>query len=405
MNMFTKLFHQKSATTDQQMSSLDVDFTARADLDNSPKGLVRLAGQCSWVSACVRRLAWSCGDIQPRVYAEGLVGKMITPHKAASKMVVKEFTRTNKAVELVELTSHPLVDMLSSPTKNVSWPELVGLSIGYMSVTGNAFSEILRSSAGKPIGLTPLMSECVELVLNQDGTIKEYRYVPPNGAMRMIPAKNMFAAKLTFVGSTGVGHGMLECCLKEATLLNSITDQTIAQVNNGCTPSLAVAVKGKIPGTQKEAEAMAEAFMRKFGQRRQGRPMVSFGEVDVKPVGNSPRDMEYDEARAYLKSSVAAAFGVPYDLIATDSSNRATATVALESFSRNTIMPLIGSFYEQFNQQVASEYGSKVWIWYDPKEVLAVDPVEQATVLNSYIGSGVMTVPEVRAILGLDVVS
>lgn len=406
MNLFSKMFRStavetKSVDEAEKMSSLEVSWDARPSLADDPKSLCRMAGQNPWVGAAVRKLSWSCGRVVPRVYAEGKTGKLVTPHKAASKTIVKSFQERNKAMEVVELTQHPLLALIDHPAPGYSWADICGIAIGYEATIGNAYFEIVNSANGKPTGLIPLMSECVSIIVGPNGKPKTYTYQPPTGLVRTFTPEQIFHARLMFPGSLEVGHGLLENCLKDSSLLAAIADQEIAMSANGCTPSMAIIVKG-FKGSKKDAEVMADEFKTKFGGRRTGRPLVSFGDVEAKPIGISPKDMSYTEGREYIRSAIAAAFGIPENLIWSGSASRQSSETAMRQFKAETVMPLLGQFLDQFNARISAQYGTNVWIWFDPKAVCETNVIEQANVLNTYVAAGIITKDEARAVLGME---
>ena len=64
--------------------------------------------------------------------------------------------------------------------------------------------------------------------------------------------------------------------------------------------------------TSDEAENIAEVFGRRFGGENRGRPLViSGGEVDIKTLSFSPKDLEIGKLRYINEERISAVLGVP----------------------------------------------------------------------------------------------
>lgn len=117
-------------------------------------------------------------------------------------------------------------------------------------------------------------------------------------------------------------------------------------------------------------------------------------------------DLEHDiDAKAFLEyrtqllQSVAIALNVPYDMLLSDNSNRASSQVSLETFNQFTIYPAQQQNIKDFKILFAEDY--KVddldYNFIDTK-----DEKEEMEILTGYKKSGIMTANEVRARLWLE---
>ena len=118
-------------------------------------------------------------------------------------------------------------------------------------------------------------------------------------------------------------------------------------------------------------------------------------------------DMEHDidanafiEYRQQLLKSVSIALNIPYDMLLSDDSNRASSQVAMESFNKFTIIPLQDQNLKDFKVLFAEEFTKDVeTLKY--KGVDTADEKEQMEVLTGYKKSGIMTANEIRLKLWL----
>lgn len=121
------------------------------------------------------------------------------------------------------------------------------------------------------------------------------------------------------------------------------------------------------------------------------------------PVGQLDLEHEIDanafiEYRKELLKSVSIALNVPYDLLLSDNSNRASSQVSKETFNDYTVAPLQTQNLKDFKILFAEGYkvDDLEYKWID-----TTDELEQMNVLTGYKKSGIMTANEVRAKIGL----
>lgn len=105
------------------------------------------------------------------------------------------------------------------------------------------------------------------------------------------------------------------------------------------------------------------------------------------------------EYRQKLEQSIALALNVPYDLVVSTSSNKASSATAIEQFNRYTIAPIqdhiVNGVRQIFSEMTGSETIKLVYL--DTKD----EKVEMET-LTGYVNAKVMTRNEVRKKLWLD---
>jgi HK97 family phage portal protein len=79
------------------------------------------------------------------------------------------------------------------------------------------------------------------------------------------------------------------------------------------------------------------------GARKAGRPLLLEGGLDWKPMGLTPKDMDFFEAKNAAARDIALAFGVPPLMLGLPGDNtHANYREANRAFFRLTVMPLAG---------------------------------------------------------------
>lgn len=366
-----------------------------------------LAQNKSFVYACSKKIEQYISSIPIHTYSYTANQKsLVVANKPVTKSVLKAM-KTNprimkKAMDVVEITEseHPLNKLIMAPAIGYSYADWVSLITGYLLIMGNCLLEVIKDGE-EIVELKPLKWEYVYPIYT-NGKITQYNYQAPNETYRTLSPEQVVHIKNIDVGNTEIGKGNLEACIDSATLYNYYDQYQIALASNYAMPGVAINVNNKVSNVE-EAKKISEEFIRKFGKNNNGKPMVTFGDVDVTTLSVSPKDMEYKTGREWALKTIAACFGVPEDLVSTTDSNRASSLTAIAQFVQITCYPLLNKILEQINTQVVAKYyDENAYYFYDPNEILDKDQTQQAAVLNSYVASGVMTVNEARAILGLE---
>jgi len=99
--------------------------------------------------------------------------------------------------------------------------------------------------------------------------------------------------------------------------------------------------------------------------------------------------------------AIALAYGVPYSMIDSSDQKKAGLDQLLEMMAINCVQPRLTRIQEVLNQQYLPLFdasGELVFCFDDPSPKA---PEKEANVINSYVGSGVITVDEARDMLGL----
>lgn len=364
----------------------------------------------NYVYACANKISQYISSIPIHLYyytesPKSLILHNHPVHKNLKKQINKEVTNsiTQKAKELVEITEdHILLDLILHPSHNMGYPDWIGLIAHYLILMGNCLLEIVRD--GEQIVELKILKWENVIPRIQDERIISYQYQPQYGNPRVLIPEQVIHLRQYCPGSTIIGVGNAEKCADSAALYNYYDAYQIALSRNYGMPGVAINVKNKV-SNKEEASKMAQEFMNKFSRRNVGRPLVSFGDIDITSLATTPKEMEYKIGREWCLKTIAATMGVPEDLVSTDDSNRASSITAINQFYEITIFPLLTRILETINCNLVKEYyDSNSFYFYDRSEVISDDPATQATIYNSYVSSGVMTINEVRSRLGMEAI-
>lgn len=143
-----------------------------------------------------------------------------------------------------------------------------------------------------------------------------------------------------------------------------------ALLDNAARPCGALVVssrdgEGRLTDTQYE-RLKEELETLHSGHENAGRPMLLEGGLDWKPMGHSPAEMDFIEARREAAREIAQAFGVPPMLLGLPGDNTySNYREANQAFYRQTILPLA--------RKTASTLQAWLRPWFDDTLVLQAD--------------------------------
>ena len=418
MIQFVNQIGKKAIQGNVGIPSVTSTIPQKLVLSGDPLSLMRLYN--GYAYACGSKIANFVSAVPVHLYAvvdTGMRKDLTIGHKSlkswqtrgpfAVPAAQKALLRHRTGKEIVELTEHPLLNLIHRPNNDMSWPDFIQTVISYFSAIGNCYILPDRDSNGMITSLRPLLSEYMWLFTDGNGNITRYQYTPASQEFicHEYGPEDLIHLKTPSAGSLLGGRGWLEAVQKEVRLVDEFNDHMIALANNMGQPGAIITIKGK-SGTEAEKETIIQKFIARFSRLKRGQPFVSYSsgpndEVTVKPSGITPKDLAYAENLPWLRSTICAAAGVPEDLVHSTNSNRSSSQTAMASFLAYTIAPHLNSILEQINHRITHEYDNNVFFGYDPTEILRNDPVLQASVIKSYLLSGMITKNEAREMIDM----
>ena len=128
----------------------------------------------SWVYVCANKNATTFAQQKLRLYVtkQSSSEKVIVRTKAISKEMLDYIYRSpvstlncvRKAVEIEEVTEHPLLDMFKNVNQYMNRFELLEMIDLYQELTGNAYLYVVKNSIGVPAALWLLPPDRVTIV-------------------------------------------------------------------------------------------------------------------------------------------------------------------------------------------------------------------------------------------------
>lgn len=373
----------KAANFDLSNVQLVTGATLSTNNNLTPKEL--MAFNTHWVYTCNTKNSGTCASIPLKLYYQNKSGRNVlngVPIKGRS--------------DIVEIVEHPFLDLMKSVNPYMNYTDLASMIFGYMGLIGNSYVYVEKDGSGMPVALYPLLAENVTLKMNDyNGEIISYKYFDN----KIYKPEDIIKFSNVQPGSLVNGKGELEACIK-AVQRYCYYDLAESQLNkNNSRPDFVASYKTKL--TENERQDVEKIWYKKFGigNKGLGKPLIT-SEMDIKPIGLPPKDMEYPQGRQAAIKEILACFGVPEALIFLNSANLASSRSATTHYMKYTIFPKMSKYVEKLNEQLLPLYDENLYVDFD--KIVEADPVEQSDIIKKYIEVGVMTVDEARVMLNLE---
>lgn len=306
-----------------------------------------------------------------------------------------------------EVDRHPMLDLLAKPNPRLRLADLVEAVCGHMLVAGNAYLEAV-SLDGAPRELHVLRPDRVKVVPGTDGWPEAFDYTLEGRTLR-IPQNGEGVAPilhLSFFNPLDDHYGFppLEAAAQALDLHNAAGAWNKALIDNAARPSGALIYGGTGTLTDDQFERLKGELEASFqGASNAGRPLLLEGGLDWKPLGLSPKDMDFEAARSGAAREIALALGVPPMLLGIPGdatySNYAEAHRALW---RLTVIPLVRRIADALSGWLAPAYGGDLALVPDLDQVEALS-LERSALWARVSAADFITEDEKRAAVGYGV--
>ena len=279
----------------------------------------------------------------------------------------------------VELTTHPLLDLLQQPNPSQTRRDLFENIISYLLVAGNSYIEV-SSLEGTPRELISLRPDRVKVIAGQNGWPEAYEY-SVYGASTRLSAEHILHIKMFNPLDDYYGQSPLEAAQRSIDTHNSAAAWNKAMLDNAARPSGALiysATEGKL--TDEQFERIKNELQETYqGASNAGRPMVLEGGLDWKEMGYSPAAMEFIETKNASAREIALAFGVPPMLLGIPGDNTfANYAEANRTFWRQAVVPMMGRVVEALTNFIGPPFGQGLRLTFDLDQVEALAPDRDA---------------------------
>ena len=303
--------------------------------------------------------------------------------------------------ELCEADHRRVTDLIERPQAGQTGQSLMEAIYGDLQVSGNAFLELV-GGRDDLAGLQRVPVAAVEPLKDGSGFVIRTR----NGR-RVIRADSSGWSPLLHLraldpGGRVLAMSPLSAASRAVEIHNSGSNWAKALIDNAARPSGAL-IYGKDGShlTPDQFSRLKEQLTDAHaGAGNAGRPMLLEGGLDWKPMGLTPTDMDFIEARRESAREIALAFGVPPMLLGIPGDNTyANYREANLAFWRMTILPLVQRTVRALEDWFSGVTTEPVKLKADLDAVSALGP-EREALWKRLSAADFLSVDEKRSIAG-----
>ena len=304
----------------------------------------------------------------------------------------------------------PAAKLLQNPHPHMSAGELFEQMYGYLQLSGNAYLH-----AGLvdevPAALFALRPDRMRVVTGPGGHVSGWEY--DAAGLKKLYRRDAGSGRapvhhlrLFHPTNDSYGFSPLEAAAQAVDVHNEGGVWTKSLLDNSARPSGALVYKGA-SGQERLSDEQFERLKAELetghsGARRAGRPLVLEGGLDWRPMGLSPKDMDFSSARHEAAREIALAFGVPPMLLGIPGDNTySNFKEANQAFWRQTIIPLTRKTANSLQGWLRPWFGDDLNLCVDLDAVPAL--AEAQTQLWARVaGADFLSDDEKRAMVGLE---
>jgi HK97 family phage portal protein len=303
------------------------------------------------------------------------------------------------------LDEHPLLALLTHPGGGRSGQDLLEEWYGHLLVAGNAYMEAVTID-GRAVELHALRPDRMKIIPGPDGWPQAYEYSLAGRSMRFENGiegqRPIMHLRLFHPLNDHYGMSPLEAAGYSIDIHNAAGGWNKALLDNAARPSGALVYEsGDAALTDEQFERLRHELESSHqGALNAGRPLLLEGGLDWKPMGYSPRDMDFIEAKWVAAREIALALGVPPMLLGIPGDNTySNYAEANRTFWRQTVLPLANRTGRALASWLAGSFGSNLELRPDLERIEALASEREARG-KRIAGADFLTVNEKREVLG-----
>lgn len=304
-----------------------------------------------------------------------------------------------------EVESHPVATLLDDPNPELTRPVVFETLMAHALLWGNAFAEIQRDGAGKPVALWPIHPRNVQVMRDDNGglvyrvTIDVSNLAPEQqvGTQTYLQPADVFHVPGLSLSGCGVGERLLS--IARETLGFGIATQRYGAsfFGNACRPG------GFLTSPNQMSEQGVENLRRSFqmlhgGTENAGKTVLLEEGVTFQPYATTNEQSQYRDVLSWYVTEVARLLVIPPSkLMDLQRATWGNLTELNRDYLTTTLRPWLTKFEAEANRKLLS-YGERktLYVEFDTSTLLRADQSTRYAAYQVGITAGFLSVDEVR---------
>ena len=295
-----------------------------------------------------------------------------------------------------EADKHPLNYVFSDRNQNnlISKFTMMKLLVQSVLLRGNGFALIERATDGTVKALRYL--EPTDVIINYDKIRNSLYYDVPIIKKRVEPKDMIHFVMFSYDGVKGLS--VLQNAARSLGIAQASENAAKSFFDNGMMINGILKVQG--PVNQKQREDLRAAWNETYTANGSGIAILQ-GNMDYQTVQLSAKDSQMLESRQFSVTDIARFFGISPILLGDLTKMSYSSLEAVQNdFLVHCLQPYITMIENEFNRKLLKQSESNLSVTLETNEILRTDKQAQSSYYSSLIGTGVLSINEVRKELG-----
>lgn len=196
-----------------------------------------------------------------------------------------------------------------NPERRIKFDRLIAETITHLGITGDAFWHVIRDSKGLPIEINAVHPSTMRVVCDEFGVVMGYIQRMNGKVVARFEPEQIIHFRLPNALNDIYGQSPLERAMEEITQDVKAMAANKSLMDNGFAPAAMLLMEG---GDEQDAKRLNKMITQAHaGTSKWHKLMAIMGIKDIKPWGNTLKDMQFTELRELTTSKIATAYGVP----------------------------------------------------------------------------------------------
>lgn len=313
------------------------------------------------------------------------------------------------AINGEETPNHPVNKLIDHPNILQGWADFVRSVIGFRKITGNSYIERTTLLNGTPAELWPWAPYDMQVVIPKSKTsYLPLGYVWTNGIERKTWLCDEINGQCDILhwkefnpANQWYGMSPVRACGNSVDSMNEANTWNMRLLQNTGVPPGALITEGNLsPEQRKQMQMMLD---KKYsGPVNARKPMLLEGGVKWESYGLTPADMDWLEGKKVSAGDIAAAFGVPLQVVPLEGSQTfANYEQARLALYEDTVLPLLDDFLQELARWLSASYREQISFEIDTDSIPALS-TRRAEKWKAAADANWLTVNEKREMTGYE---
>lgn len=354
-------------TTPRALNGATMQYSSSGAPSRGVSELLESYRQSAWLRAVVDKIGWHFAIVPWQLHErpdKSNPDKRMQSRKLQSlrgDYRHKSLSTALRLGELREIDQHPLLDLLNQPNSQMGGVAFRDLSCKFVDFTGECFQLVVKDGLGIPFQLWPIVPTWVTRLPNADNPTYDLSIL---GTSVTVPqADVIYIRRHEMLNPYARGAG-LGSALGDTIDMDRYAHKFLKSTYfNHAKPDMIISLPGA-------TEDVVADFQQKFENQTRGalrahRTFFADSEIEVKELNNDVGIEQSIPVLNHIRDTFVSVFGVPPEIMGVlENANRATINQAMTIFARETLMPRLELFADEWQRQLVPLFDDKLILTY-----------------------------------------